>query len=195
MRTPARPRFTSLAIGSTSSPAASVFTGGDQVNSPFSTIAFGINDHSLWLYGNVSPVPMLRLTLGGNFDQLHTTTNGADLLSLTQFNPKVGVSWDVLPNTILRAAYFETLKRPLIGDLSMRSGQTIEPTQVGGFNQLFDDPPGTKTRGWGVGVDQKFANPFLASDTLLSGAEWSQRQLNVPLAIDTESFELGWQER
>ena len=191
MRTPARPRFTSLAIGSTSSPAASVFTGGDQVNSPFSTSAFGINDHSLWLYGNVSPVPMLRLTLGGNFDQLHTTTNGADLLSLTQFNPKVGVSWDVLPNTILRAAYFEILKRPLIGDLSIVA-RRLSPLRLAVSTSSLTTPLGQRPDP-GVSALIKVANSFLASD-LLSGAEWSQRQLNVPLAIDTESFELGWRE-
>jgi hypothetical protein len=77
----------------------------------------------------------------------------------------------------------------------MRSGQTIEPTQVAGFNQLFDDPLGTKTRRWGVGIDQKFPNPFFASDTLLLGAEWSQRQLAVPLAVGDQSFQLGWKER
>jgi hypothetical protein len=72
------------------------------------------------------------------------------------------------------------LKRPLIGDLSLLSGQTIEPTQVAGFNQFFDDPVGTKARRWGFGIDQRFANPFFAADTLLLGAEWTQRQLVVP---------------
>ena len=83
--------------------------------------------------------------------------------------------------------------------LSLRNGQTIEPTQVAGFNQLFDDRPGTRARRWGVAIDQKFQNPFFASDTLLLGAEWSQRQLNVPVAVlrqtEVSRAETGWKER
>jgi hypothetical protein len=111
------------------------------------------------------------------------------------------VSWDILPAMTVRAAWFTTLKRPLIGDLSFRNGQTIEPTQVAGFNQLFDDVTGTKARRWGIGVDQKLPNPFFASDTFLLGAEWSQRQLNVPyesLDVPTGTAtitDLGWKER
>jgi Flp pilus assembly protein TadD len=173
----------------------SVLSGRDQVGSLSSATTLGIDGHSFWLYGNLFPISAVRLTIAGDFDQLHTTADGASLLNLALFNPKVGVSWDVLPSTTLRAAWFETLKRPLIGDLSMRSGQTIEPTQIAGFNQLFDDPPGAKTRRWGVGIDQKFANPFFASDTLLLGGVWSQRQLDVPLSVGDQSFQLGWKER
>ena len=49
-----------------------------------------------------------------------------------QFNPKFGVTWNPFTNTTLRAAAFRTLKRTLITD------QTLEPTQVAGFNQFFD---------------------------------------------------------
>jgi len=148
-----------------------------------------MNDHAFWLYGTSIPAPGLQLTLGGSFDQLRTIVNR------TEFGPKLGVSWDVLSNTTLRAAWFANLKRPLIGDPSLRSGQTIEPTQVAGFNQLFDDPTGAKTRRWGVGIDQKFPNPFFASDTLLFGAEWSQRQLTVPIGVIDQVLEQGWKER
>jgi len=153
------------------------------------------DDHSIWLYGNVEVVPTLRLTLGANFDQQHA------VVDRDQFNPKLGASSDILPGTTLRAAWFTTLKRPLIGDPSFRSGQTIEPTQVAGFDQLYDDLLGTKARIWGIGIDSKFPNPFLASDTLLLGAEWSQRQLVVPMssaAVPTgiaTIFESGWKER
>jgi tetratricopeptide (TPR) repeat protein len=145
------------------------------------------SDHGVWVYGNVVPDPSLRLTIGGHLDELRT------FVHRTQFDPKLGLSWDVLPGTTMRAAWFAALKRPLIGDPSLRSGQTIEPTQVAGFNQLFDDLTGTKTRRWGVGIDQKF------SDRLLTGAEWSQRQLDVPasgtIGRTTTIFELAWKER
>jgi Flp pilus assembly protein TadD len=166
-----------------------VFLGGDLLGLPLSASPSQIttvdaNDYSAWVYSNLSAAPGLRFTLGGHFEQLTTTAKGTEALRRTEFDPKLGASWDILPSTTVRAAWFETLKRPLIGDLSFQSGQTIEPTQVAGFNQFFDDPIGTKARRWGVAIDQKFANPFFAADTLLLGGEWSQRQLTVPMTFN-----------
>jgi tetratricopeptide (TPR) repeat protein len=175
-----------------------VFAGRDQLGPIVLGRALPVtsspsNDHGAWLYGNIAPDPAVRLTLGGHFDELRT------IVGRTQFDPKLGLSWDVLPNTTLRAAWFAALKRPLIGDPSLRSGQTIEPTQVAGFNQLFDDLTGSKTRRWGIGVDHKFPHVLFESDTLLAGAEWSQRQLDVPISVTsgptTTILELGWKER
>jgi Flp pilus assembly protein TadD len=193
------PRFNLIAGGS-------VFSGSDQqlqtsFDLSFPITTFQASDHSVWFYSNLLPVPALRLTLGGSFDQLREKNDSTEILNRTEFAPKLGFSWDVLPNTTLRAAWFATLKRPLIGDPSLRSGQTIEPTQVAGFNQLFDDLPGSKTQRWGVGIDQNLQNPFFASDTLLLGAEWSQRQLTVPFALidpltgAPSILEQGWKER
>jgi tetratricopeptide (TPR) repeat protein len=170
----------------------SIFSGGDLIGQPLSALPSEIttveaNDHSLWLYSNLSVLPVLRLTLGGHFDQLTMSAKSIEALSRTEFDPKLGASWDILPNTTLRAAWFETLKRPLIGDLSFQSGQTIEPTQIAGFNQFFDDPSGTRARRWGVGIDQKFPNPLFAADTLLVGGEWTQRQLTVPTTFNVLS--------
>jgi Flp pilus assembly protein TadD len=179
----------------------SVLDGSGQLRFPFPFRTVGADEHGLWLYGNLTPISALQLTLGGNFDRLRVMVDSTEVLSRTKFDPKLGVSWDIMPSTTLRAAWFETLKRPLIGDLLQRSGQTIEPTQVAGFNQLFDDPPGTQARRWGVGVDQRMPNPFFASDTLLLGSEWSQRQLTVPFTVVDRStglpaiMEPGWKER
>jgi hypothetical protein len=170
----------------------SVFSGGDQLSVaafgfPFPITPLRFDAQSLWLYGNLVPVTGLRLTLGGALDRLSESVKETETLDLTKFDPKLGISWDVLPSTTLRAAWFETLKRPLIGvpDNHFRSGgQTIEPTQISGFDQLFDDPPGVQARSWGVGIDQRFAKPFLASDTLLLGAEWLQRQPIFPIIFN-----------
>jgi outer membrane receptor protein involved in Fe transport len=178
----------------------SVFSGSDQLRPilsgrtalPITTAQ--ADDHSVWLYSNLTVVPALRLTLGGNFDQQRA------VVDRSQFSPKLGASWDILSGTTLRAAWFTNLKRPLIGDPSFRGGQTIEPTQIAGFDQFFDDLLGTKARRWGVGIDRKFSNPFFTSDTLLMGAEWSQRQLVVPISSTaptgmTTISEPGWKER
>ena len=86
-------------------------------------------------------------------------------------NPKVGLTWTPFPSTTLRAALTRTLRRPLI------SSQTIEPTQVAGFTQLFDDPEGTDAWRYGVGADQRL------SGDLRVGAEVSRRDLNVPTLL------------
>ena len=85
-----------------------------------------------------------------------------------QVNPKVGVLWTPRSGTTFRAAGFRTLTRPLV------ARQTIEPTQVAGFNQLFDDPEGTTAWRYGVGVDHAIAR------NLYGGAEVSRRDLRVP---------------
>ncbi len=85
-----------------------------------------------------------------------------------QLNPKLGLTWTLSPATTLRAAVFRTLKRQLV------SNQTIEPTQVAGFNQFFDDGNGTDAWRYGVAVDQAF------SEGLFGGVEFSHRDLDVP---------------
>lgn len=89
-------------------------------------------------------------------------------LSAQQVNPKFGVTWTPFPGTTLRGAIFRTLKRTLL------TNQTIEPTQVAGFNQLFDDGEGTDAWRYGIGLDQKL------SDHLFVGGEFSWRDLDIP---------------
>ena len=115
-----------------------------------------------WIYANVRPYEPLLVTLGGSFDRERGT------IDRDKFSPKLGLSWDVAAGSVLRIAYFEMLQRRVIG------GQTIEPTQIVGFNQIFDDGSSTKARRWGVGFDQK-----ITAD-LFGGIEWSQRRLKVP---------------
>ncbi|SPD75778.1 TonB-dependent receptor [uncultured Desulfobacterium sp.] len=104
---------------------------------------------------------VLTLGLSGDF---YDGSEG----SRDQTNPKVGLTWNPFPGTTLRTAYFKALKRMLIGN------QTIEPTQVAGFNQFFDDPNATKSTCYGVGIDQKL------SGSLFAGAEFFRRDLKVP---------------
>jgi hypothetical protein len=63
---------------------------------------------------------------------------------------------------------FRTFKRTLITD------QTIEPTQVAGFNQFFDDDTATEAWNYGAAVDQKY------HQNIYGGAEFLYRDLSVP---------------
>jgi tetratricopeptide (TPR) repeat protein len=101
-----------------------------------------------------------------------------------QVNPKLGAGWQILPDTRIRAAAFRSLKRTL------NANQTIEPTQVAGFNQFFDDPNSTDVWRYGAAVDHAFSN------RLFVGAEFSQRDLDVSFfdAVNKVVKQVNWTE-
>lgn len=73
-----------------------------------------------------------------------------------------------------KPAWLELIRgvaRPLAVD------QTIEPTQVAGFNQFFDDTFGSEVESYGIGLNARLAR------NLYGGVEYSQRDLKVPLII------------
>ncbi|MBX9961501.1 MAG: TonB-dependent receptor [Burkholderiales bacterium] len=91
-------------------------------------------------------------------------------VSKRQFNPKLGLVWNITDSTTLRAATIRALKRPFA------AAQTLEPTQVAGFNQIFDDVSGTESTRMGVALDQRFGERWFA------GVEASGRNLDVPVS-------------
>jgi hypothetical protein len=132
----------------------------------------------------------LTLTLGIAGESLESTQTsqfGTDVLDRSQWSPKLGLVWTPVASTTVRAAAFSSLHRPLI------RGQTIEPTQVVGFNQFFagfeqyyGDFIGTSSDRAGVAVDHKFGNSAFA------GAEFAWRDLAVPSFVFSRNFE--WRE-
>lgn len=140
--------------------------------------------YNVYSYANIKPLDNLTFTLGASGD--FTSSHLADPRKTSRINPKLGLTWSVLPNTTLRAAWFTTTKR------SQTLDQTLEPTQVAGFNQFYDDMPGTRTERFGVGVDQKF------STTVFGGLEVSKRNLDIQANTFNSNFEfiprLNWQE-
>ena len=117
-----------------------------------------------YLYANIDLPLNLTVTFGGSYDDFDGDQD--DNPDDEQFNPKLGLIWNPLPNTTLRAAAFRVLKRTLITD------QTIEPTQVAGFNQFFDDNNATDIWSVGGAIDQKF------SASLFGGLEYYYRNLS-----------------
>jgi len=113
--------------------------------------------------------------MGGSFDHVDGKPARVPGEQLDQFNPKFGITWRPLPGTSIRAAAFRVLKRTLL------TNQTLEPTQVAGFNQFFDDADITKAWRYGVGLDQKITNNFFA------GIELARRDLKIPVIGATVS--------
>ncbi len=83
--------------------------------------------------------------------------------------PKAGVQWNITDWARLRLAYLQAIKRELVVN------RTIEPTQVAGFNQFFDDANGSETQRWGGGLDAVLTNK------LYSGVELAVRKVKFPI--------------
>lgn len=134
---------------------------------PFPPLVFAslaetdLSHGNAYLYTHLRGPSGVIWTLGASGDWFDGALDKRD-----QLNPKVGLTWNLESGTTLRAAAFRALKRSLIAD------QTLEPTQVAGFNQFFDDPDGTDAWRYGLGVDQQL------SATLFTGLEWSRRDLD-----------------
>jgi len=105
------------------------------------------------------------LTAGLAIDDFHDELR----FDQTRYSPKLGLIVPLGTGTTLRAAGFRTVKRLL------PANQTLEPTQVAGFNQLFDDVNQARSERLGVGIDQRLTR------MLFAGAELSRRDLEVPI--------------
>jgi tetratricopeptide (TPR) repeat protein len=147
-----------------------------------------ISHYNLYGYGYIKPLRNLTLTLGASGDFYDSDDKNSDLTDMkeNQFNPKFGITWYPFDGTTVRGAAFRTLKRTLITD------QTLEPTQVAGFNQFFDDVNATDAWNYGAAVDQKF------SQNVYGGVEFTARNPEVPYFSGFETLELkeaDWKER
>jgi tetratricopeptide (TPR) repeat protein len=134
----------------------------------FSTVLY---DHmidpsfkNLYFYSLLTLPRRFTMTIGATFEDFKSS-----IIKTQQFGPKFGLSWVVSDNITLRTAYLESLARPLHFE------QSIEQTQVAGFNQRFDDVDGTKIKQLGFGIDSK-----LGKDISI-GAELNRRDLLSPL--------------
>jgi tetratricopeptide (TPR) repeat protein len=123
---------------------------------------------NLYLYANLALPAQIDITLGAAYEEFES-----HLIEIDQWSPKFGLTWEPVENLILRTAYIESLARP------MHMERSIAPTQVAGFNQLFDDVQGSEIKQYGVGFDTKLRND------LSIGAEFNRRDLQIPLNFGT----------
>jgi len=118
-----------------------------------------------YVYHTQNVTPSLEITVGLSADAYRDPQ-----VDRNQLNPKLGVLWSSDAGTTLRFAAFRALKR------SVAAAQTLEPTNLVGFNQFFsgiNDINGTDNRRVGVAVDQKF------SPSLWFGSELSERRIRL----------------
>ncbi|MGR9044778.1 MAG: FecR domain-containing protein [Gammaproteobacteria bacterium] len=146
-------------------PVADLFAIDPVLFDTTDSVSADLSHTNAYAYSYISPIKNLTFTLGVSGDRVDGDTR--DVEDINQVNPKFGFSWEPIKGTTLRFAAFRSLKRTLI------TNQTLEPTQVAGFNQFYDDFNGTRSWRYGAALDQKF------SRTVFGGIELSRRDLQA----------------
>jgi tetratricopeptide (TPR) repeat protein len=141
---------------------------------------YDVTDPRGYVYGNVNIPSPVVWTLGVSADDFQ-----AEGIEAQKINPKLGVQWNVTEDVRLRAAAFQVVRGPL------STNRTLEPTQVAGFNQFFDDDAGAVSKRAGIGSDWKLA------DNLFVGAEATWRDIDVQYytADINDADETNWREQ
>jgi Tfp pilus assembly protein PilF len=116
------------------------------------------------------------VTTGLALDDYHDEVR----FSQRRYSPKLGIVVPFATGTTVRAVALRAVKRLLA------TNQTLEPTQVAGFNQLFDDVNQTRSQRVGFAVDQRF------SRRLFAGVELTRRDQEVPI-LGTDNRLLNWE--
>ena len=141
-----------------------------------------------YAYGQWTALPSLVLSAGfaGEWFKL-TNPFFPNAIERNVVSPKLGVVWSPVSGTTVRAAAFQAVRRPFV------ASQTIEPTQIAGFNQFFTgferfygDIEGTISKRVGLAIDQS------VSRTAFLGIEVATRKLAVPSIIADRDF--TWRE-
>lgn len=130
-----------------------------------------INQANAYVYSSFKILPSLLATIGVGYDYYQEKPFGspdvkARKLSKERVNPKVGLQWQASENVAIRSAVYRTVNRALV------TNQTIEPTQIAGFNQVYDALNGTDAWNYALGVDIRL------SDAIFAGMEWVSRKTN-----------------
>jgi predicted Zn-dependent protease len=158
-------------------------TGAGAFDGTFDTGAMKADElfGNVYAYAKLSPLGPLEIVGGVSVESSRTPVGllaprdsyilASDVTyDKTQPSPKVGATLTFKSGTTLRAAVFSRLASG-IGRL-----QTLEPTQVSGFNQFYEDVGGTRSWNYGLGFDQQIVSK------LFFGASWLRRNLQVPEA-------------
>jgi tetratricopeptide (TPR) repeat protein len=128
------------------------------------TVEPDIEGRRVYIYSYLSMPQQVTWTLGMS----HHDYDQDDEIDFDKYNPKLGLQWNLDDSVQLRAAWFKSVKPALA------SNRTLEPTQVAGFNQYFDDTNATKSERIGVGLDWTVQKNFLV------GTEFTRRELETP---------------
>ena len=125
------------------------------------TFDLDADQFSVFTYGNIELPKDFVWTVGIAYDDFEQAN-----LHHRTLNPKFGLQWGINEWLNMRLAVFRTLKPALL------AYRTIQPTQVAGFNQFFDDSEGTTAWHYGIGFDARLGQ------SLFAGIEYLHRSID-----------------
>ncbi|MEQ1545668.1 TonB-dependent receptor, partial [Methyloglobulus sp.] len=129
---------------------------GGKKNSEKEPIQDGFN---IYMYTILRMIDQLNLVAGFSYDKYDPDVNNTKNLSYdSKWNPKFGIQWDMFKHAKLRAAYFTGYKKPYL------VSQSIEPTQIAGFNQQFDDINNRAYEFYGAALDLSWPQFFFGTE-------------------------------
>ncbi len=151
--------------------------GGDLTSSASGALRSG----EVYQYVSLKVPRKANLTLGlAGTSVEHDLTEVPPFLSgrgkENSLDPKIGLVLTPTKWLTTRAAYFETLQKSVLEDLS-----SLEPTLIGGLNQRFNDLSAARSRNLAFGLDVKDPNLFYA------GAQYTRRHIIEPIGDVTET--------
>ncbi len=121
-----------------------------------------LDQKTAYLYSYLTLTPAI-LIVGTDYVDIDQQSG----LKTWKFFPKFGVILNIDQQTTLRLATFRTIRT------SLTDNQTLAPTQIAGFNQLYDNDLGSTAQRIGIGLDRKF------TASLATGLEASWRILAI----------------
>lgn len=130
-----------------------------------------IEQKNIYAYYNRNFRDNFHVTIGGSLDQFDSNS-----INEEQFNPKLAFVWTPWKSVKFRSGVFRTLKRFLSAD------QTLEPSQLAGVFQFFDDRNGESAWQYFSGIDVRF------SDRIFAGLQYMYRDVDA-LAVSDNGTE------
>jgi len=130
-----------------------------------------------YVYSNLNMLENMVGTAGVSYSDttIHFDDSSREDANSNRFNPKLGLQWQLTDALDFRTAYFKTVM-PVLANKRM-----LEPTQVAGFSQFYDDASGTKATNYAGGLDWHLNNRFYL------GGELVKRDLQSPATLATST--------
>ncbi|MCO6429974.1 MAG: TonB-dependent receptor [Deltaproteobacteria bacterium] len=155
----------------------------------FSRSKHAEDSQTYYLYPTLHVGEIMDISLGVSYSEVALSRNSSEPPFITGsehssvWAPKAGLSFYLSPKTTLRAAYFET--SGVAGPLDRES---LEPTLIGGFNQIFDDIlGGTRTRNYAVGIDHKLPkSTYIGSEFINRAVKEDFRYITTTFSVDID---------
>jgi outer membrane receptor protein involved in Fe transport len=136
----------------------------------------------LYAYGNLSTRDDMEWTIGLSYTDYDIDFDDQVIADedFDRFNPKLGLRWNLTDALDLRAAWFRSVM-PLLANKRL-----LEPTQVAGFSQFYDEASGTRADTYAAGLDLR------VSERLHLGGESVRRELETPSTFYDSLNNLGF---